>query len=134
LGIEPEPANVIDSAPSARRLLDELGSPHLKIIFDAANLLRPDTLAIQEKVLSEAVELLGPEIICAHAKDLTREPRAGHVAAGTGCLNYPVYVSLLKQAGFDGPLILHSLREEETRAAVAFLRRQIDALLSPRQN
>src|ERR1041384_5761189 len=41
LGVEPEPANVFDSAPRARRLLDELRSPALKIILDAANLLQP---------------------------------------------------------------------------------------------
>src|SRR5262249_2152828 len=33
LGIEPEAANVVDSAPKARRLLDEMRSPHLKIVL-----------------------------------------------------------------------------------------------------
>ena len=42
LGIEPEVANVIDSAPQARRLLDQMQSPWLKIIIDAANLFWPD--------------------------------------------------------------------------------------------
>ena len=38
LGIEPELGNVINSAAKARQLLDDLRSPRLKIIFDAANL------------------------------------------------------------------------------------------------
>jgi len=134
LGIEPEPANVIDSASRARQLLDQLQSPHLKIIFDAANLLRSDTVDFQERILSEAIDLLGPDIVVAHAKDLTRDPRAGHVAAGRGLLDYGLYLSLLRQTRFGGPLILHSLREDETSAAVAFLKRQNDALLLPRQH
>src|SRR5262249_10840515 len=38
LGVEPEPNNVVNSAAKARRLLDELQSPYLKIVMDAANL------------------------------------------------------------------------------------------------
>src|SRR5207249_6554721 len=34
LGIEPETANVVDSARKARQLLEEMKSPRLKIIFD----------------------------------------------------------------------------------------------------
>jgi sugar phosphate isomerase/epimerase len=32
------------------------------------------------------------------------------LAAGTGLLDYDHYLALLRQAGYDGPLILHSLR------------------------
>src|SRR6266487_4160019 len=44
LGIEPEPANVIATDQQARQLLDELKSPCLKIVFDAANFLTPHAL------------------------------------------------------------------------------------------
>jgi len=122
LGIEPEPANVIDSAPRARILIEQLNSPWLKIIFDAANLLQPHTLDFQQKILSEAMDFLGPDIAIAHAKDLTRDPGTKHVAAGRGALDYGLYLSLLQQAGFGGPLILHSLREDEAATAVNFIR------------
>jgi sugar phosphate isomerase/epimerase len=127
LGIEPEPANVIDSATRARKLLDEMKSPFLKIIFDAANLLRPETLPTQRKILSEAVELIGAETVVAHAKDLVSVPGSGHVAAGRGVLDYNFYLSLLKTVGFDGPLVLHSLSEKEVPAAVAFLKQGIES-------
>src|SRR4030095_6955007 len=51
LGIEPEIGNVIDSARKARKLLDELKSPRLKIIMDAANLFRPGDLARMEEIM-----------------------------------------------------------------------------------
>jgi sugar phosphate isomerase/epimerase len=132
LGIEPEPSNVIDSAPRARMLLEQLKSPCLKIVFDAANLLESNTLDLQPRTLSEAFDLLGPDIIVAHAKDLTRDPRAGHVAAGRGALDYGLYLSLLHQTGFRGPLILHSLREDEAAAAVAFLQDHLSRISSER--
>ena len=37
LAFEPEVNNVVDSARKARQLLNEIGSPHLKVTIDAAN-------------------------------------------------------------------------------------------------
>src|SRR5438445_2970047 len=68
LGIEPEPANVIATAEQARQLLDDLNSPCLKIVFDAANLLTSHALSEQGSVLSEAAHLLGADTVLAHGK------------------------------------------------------------------
>ena len=131
LGIEPEPANVIDSAQSARQLLDEMKSPAIKVIFDAANLVAALELSQQRRILSEACDLLGSDVVLAHAKDLTEASDgkgSSHrttVAAGQGELDYPYCLSLLQKAGFDGPLILHSLREDEVPASVKFLRSKL---------
>ncbi len=145
LGIEPEPANVIATAQQARQLLDDLDSPCLKIIFDAANLLAPHDLTEQERVLSEAAHLLGADIVLAHAKDLSLDSARLTVAAGTGGLDYRLYLSLLERAGFNGAVVLHSLAETEVPVSVAFLRSQLNrdatrntgesnALLQPRPN
>jgi len=37
-------------------------------------------------------------------------------------LDYDRYLSLLHAAGYDGPLMLHSLDEEQVPTSVAFLR------------
>ena len=124
LGVEPEVSNVVDSAAKARRLLDELRSPRLKIIMDGANLFHSGDLATQHAVLDAAFALLGPDIVLAHAKDLTADGAAGDAAAGTGVLDYPHYLALLAAAGYGGPLILHALAEEPVSAAVDFLQRQ----------
>jgi sugar phosphate isomerase/epimerase len=127
LGVEPEVANVIDTAAKARRLLDETRSPRLKIIMDAANLFRAGDLARQPAVLTEAFDLLGPDIVLAHAKDLSRDGEAGHQAAGTGALDYDLYLRLLRESRYTGPLILHSLTEAEVDPAIAFLRGKLRA-------
>jgi sugar phosphate isomerase/epimerase len=122
LAFEPEVANVVDSAKKGRELLDEIGSPRLKVVMDAANLFHAGELPRMRDVLDEAFDLLGIDIVLAHAKDLSRDGEAGHEAAGTGLLDYDHYLALLRGASYDGPLILHGLAERQVDGCVAFLR------------
>ena len=124
LGVEPEHNNVVDSAAAARRLLDELQSPHVKIVVDAANLIAPGTLGRQDRTLREAFSLLGEDLVLAHAKDVDRNGEV--VAAGRGALDYALYADLLRQARFDGALVLHGLAEEDVPGSVAFVRSAVD--------
>jgi len=121
LGVEPETGNIVSSARKARQLLRELQSPHIKIVMDPANLFRAGELRHMRRIMDEAFELLGQDIAIAHAKDLDHNGEAGHLAAGTGVLDYDHYFRLLKTAGWEGPLILHALREDQVPRAVAFL-------------
>ena len=122
LGIEPETSNVINSARAARRLLDEMKSPRLKIIFDTANLFHPGDLSRQRKILDEAFDLLGADIIAAHAKDVREENGImKHGAAGKGALDFDLYILKLREAKFSGPFVLHGLDETEVDDSVAFL-------------
>ena len=121
LAIEPEVSNVVDSARKGRRLLDEIRSPRLKVVLDPANLFHAGELPRMRAILDEAFALLGPDVILAHAKDLSRDGEAGHAAAGTGLLDYDHYLELLGGLGRDVPLILHGLTEEQVDVAVAFL-------------
>ncbi len=125
LGFEPEVNNVVNSAKKARRLLDEIGSPHLKVTMDAANLFPAGELAHMSDVLDRAFTLLGKDIIMAHAKDLSHDGDAGHEAAGHGKLDYYRYLSLLHACGFKGPLLLHGLSEAQVPGCVAFLREKL---------
>lgn len=127
LAFEPEVANVVHSASGAQRLYGMLGGPHprLKVVIDPANLFHAGDLPRMAEVLDDAFERLGPHIVLAHAKDLDRDGAAGDVPAGRGCLEYARYVAGLRRVGYDGPLILHGLDEEDVEASVAFLRRAI---------
>jgi sugar phosphate isomerase/epimerase len=121
LAIEPETANVVDSPVRARRLLDELRSPRLKIVIDPANLFHAHDLPHQRTLLDAAFDLLGPDIVLAHAKDIrVVDGTVDHVAAGTGVLDYAHYLALLRQVPV--PLIVHGLAEAEVPRALAFLR------------
>jgi sugar phosphate isomerase/epimerase len=130
LAIEPETANVVDSPAKARRLLDELRSPRLKIIIDPANLFHVEDLPHQRATLDAAFDLLGPDIVLAHAKDVrVVDGTVHHVPAGTGVLDYPHYLTLLRHLAV--PLIVHGLAETDVARALAFLRGALAAV--PRQ-
>jgi sugar phosphate isomerase/epimerase len=125
LAIEPEPANVIHDAKAARRILDEVASPYLGIILDAANLLSPETLGKQHEVIGEATRLLGHSLLLAHAKDIDAE---GHVVApGEGAVDLLSFTRVLRAVGYDDALIAHGFREEKTEMAARELERLVGA-------
>lgn len=122
LAFEPEVNNVVDSAKKARRLMDEVGSPHLKVTMDGANIFHAGELARMSEILDETFALIGKDIVLAHAKDLSHDGDAGHEAAGHGKLDYDRYLSLLHAYGFRGPILLHGLSEAQISGCLAFLR------------
>ena len=81
LAFEPEVNNIVDSARKARRLLDEIASPHLKVVIDGANLFHVGELPRMREILDEAFQVRGDDIRLAHGKDLERDGDAGHQAA-----------------------------------------------------
>lgn len=122
LGVETEIANTVNSPAKARRLLDEMRSPSLGIVMDGANVFAKGELARMHAVLDETFALLGGDIVLAHAKDLDRDGAAGELPAGRGRLDYDHYLRLLVGSGFDGAIILHSLKPAEARDRLAFVR------------
>jgi sugar phosphate isomerase/epimerase len=127
LAFEPEAANVVDSAEKGRRLLDEMRSPRLKVVMDAANLFDAwdpaRRLSRSEEILGEAFELLGGDLLLAHAKDVNGSGEV--VAVGKGDLDYGLYLKHLNEAGYGGPLVMHGLAEDEVEGSLTFLRRKL---------
>jgi len=122
LAIEPEIANVVNTAHKARRLLDELRSPRLKIVIDPANLFRRDDLKRSDEILEDAFDLLGADLVMAHAKELSLDGHPGGLALGTGALDWDRYLKLLQDSGFPGPLVMHGFDEPEAARSIQFLR------------
>lgn len=119
LGIEPELGNVVSDAITARRLLDEMRSDRLSIVLDAANLFEVASPAHVRRLIEEAVHLLGPHIIMAHAKDRTAD--GGFCAAGKGIIDFGHYIRTLQAAGFDSDFVTHGLSAAEAPQVAAFL-------------
>jgi sugar phosphate isomerase/epimerase len=123
LGVEPELANVVNSAAAARRLIDTLGSKAVAVVFDPANLFEVASLDEQQHIIGEALERLAGDIVIAHAKDRTED--GTFVPAGQGVLDYAFFLKRLKAVGFNGPLITHGLEADEAPGVAAFLREQL---------
>jgi len=141
LGIEPEVANVVSNAKDALRLITELDSDRIRIVFDPANLYRPPSDPRKDRyVITDALTSLGDRITIAHCKDIADpamegprhpmgEAQYSHVAAGTGILDYRHYISELKRfVPTSIPLILHGLSEEQIPRSVAFVRKCLSEL------
>jgi sugar phosphate isomerase/epimerase len=88
LAFEPEIRNVVASVMRARRLLDEIGSPWLKVVIDPVNLVHAGEDRPWQEVIDEAFDWLGPDIVLAHAKN---PPSIGKAPAmGPGMLESAV--------------------------------------------
>jgi sugar phosphate isomerase/epimerase len=125
LAIEPEPGNVIKTAAIGRKLLDQVQNSRLGVILDPANVLATDRERPVASVLSEAFDLLGNDVVIAHAKDLsaTGEP----CAPGQGIVPWDRFIALLVEYGFAGPVIMHGFDEPEVPATVSYLRQFLNA-------
>jgi sugar phosphate isomerase/epimerase len=119
LAFEPEHNNVVADAARGRRLLGEIKSDHLRVVIDAANLILPGELGRQSQTLKQAFMLLGDSLVLSHAKDVLAD--GSIVAAGQGGLDYELYVDLLRDAAYRGPLVLHGLAESEVPAAAEYV-------------
>ncbi|MBY5816159.1 sugar phosphate isomerase/epimerase [Rhizobium leguminosarum] len=120
LGIEPELANVVNSAEKAYRLIAALKSPRIKIVLDPANLFEVATLDEQRSIVSSGIDLLADWIVMAHAKD--RNPDGSFATAGKGVLDYAHYLGRLEAIGFKGSLVTHGLSASEAAGAASFLK------------
>jgi sugar phosphate isomerase/epimerase len=126
--VEPELSNVVNSAVKARRLLDELASPRVKVLMDGANLIDSTDKSRIRDLFDEAMELLGPDIALAHAKDVVWEGSPFYRPAGRGLMDYDYYLKSLSSCGFAGPIIMHELEEREVQACSRFVRERLAKL------
>jgi len=127
LGVEPEPGNVVGNARIARRLLDEVENPQLKIVMDAANLLPPESRNRQREVVAEAVSLLGADVALVHTKDVSATGEA--VAAGRGVVDFHNFLKGILSTGYRGPLVSHNFPEADAAYVSGFLRRVLEEVI-----
>jgi len=125
LGIEPEKGNVINSAVKARQLLDQIGSKHLKIVMDGANLAGPDNARSLRDILVEAFDLVGPNIAMIHAKDISNDANMNAQEVGKGRMDWNTYFECIRAIAFNGPIILHNLAPSQVDKSVLFVKRHL---------
>jgi sugar phosphate isomerase/epimerase len=122
IGVEPELANIVSSPTKARRLLDLFPGGPIRIVLDAANLFEQEDASRAKAIIDAAVDLLGPDIGLAHAKD--RHADGEFATAGQGVIDWPHYLAALRRVGFDGTLVTHGLQAAEARYVARFLAAQ----------
>lgn len=115
IGLEPSRAQVLKDTGTARALLDEFGTDHLKVMIDPANILGLDTL---DQMFAD----VGHAIFQGHAKDVVlSEEKPRYPPAGQGEVDYPRYVRLLRRHNVDA-LVIEYVTEENFTIVRDFLR------------
>lgn len=124
VGIEPvAEIHTVHSPALMNRLLREIDSPALGVIFDPVNLVPKTGVRSQDEFLDECFDSFGSKIVVIHAKDYRiSEGSSGPVKskslpAGTGELDWKGLFQRLKNIGNPPlPVLMEDLRPEEVPA------------------
>jgi len=113
VGIEAVTSHVLSTPEKMRRLLDDIPSSHLRVVFDPVNLLSPENSREPQEVIRRSLQLFGDRIAVVHAKDFRiADGKLVTCPAGSGMLDYgpllnwlghhkPGIAVLLEEAGPD---------------------------------
>ncbi len=114
--VEPSYAQTVPGAWTMRGLMEEVGSPNLKVLLDPANILVYDAT-------NRPFDVLGESIVLAHAKDCKVDDRGmpSFPSAGEGQVDWHLFIERLMALG-DVPLIIEYAQEETIGGVIDFLR------------
>ena len=125
VGIEGGINHPIHTPQRMKRLLDDVPSPNLQVIYDPANFISIHNMNEQEAVIEEAFELFGERIVIVHAKDFILEnDDIKMVPVGTGQLNYHAVFKKLKQQKPFVNVLLENTKEPHISFSIQYLQTQ----------
>lgn len=136
--LESWPPTVLPDLDSLARVMDEVGSQRLGILFDPANLVTPETYFTTGEIIDEAFDRLGERFAAVHCKDVSwlmdgMQTGLGETVPGRGVLDYETFLGRVASAGRALPLIIEHLKEpEEVIEAATFIReraRNLDLMI-----
>lgn len=119
VGIECVHFFVINTPEKMKRLIDDLNSDNVRVIFDPVNLLNINNYQNQDEIIGKTFDMFADRICVIHAKDFTVEDGTFKTAKQTcGELNYQLIFEKMKEYNLDIPIICEEIDEET--AATAF--------------
>jgi sugar phosphate isomerase/epimerase len=128
--LEPWPPTVLPDLDSLSRVIEEVGSERLGILFDPANLVTPKTYFTTGAMINEAFDRLSDRFIAVHCKDIYwlmegMQTGLGETVPGRGVLDYETFLGRVASAGRELPLIIEHLKDpEEVLEAASFIRQR----------
>jgi sugar phosphate isomerase/epimerase len=123
VGIEGVERYVISDPRRIRRLLDEVDSNNLQIIFDPVNLLSVENHRRQDDLMRESFDQFGDRIAIIHVKDFVVEDnRIKSVLAGQGLLHFGLLRDCIKEHRPLVEVLMEDTQPETVDQGVHFLR------------
>lgn len=130
VAIEPGVNHPLHDNVTVARLLQEVASPNLRVVFDLANLLRHDNVADQAAVLEEAKTLYGDKIVVFHLKDFAftgaSDGQKQYMPVGQGVVDIPAYVRFINHLKPYAYATFEGVGEADLAEAVGLVS-QVDA-------
>lgn len=124
LTIEPAYHHVISTPTRLKRLVDELDSSNVRVIFDLFNLLHKGNTDQQRQLINEMVEFFNDKIMIVHAKDFVLEgDELVQVAPGKGAMDYPYLIEKLRTLQTTPDIILEGVLGEDIPFSRDFIAR-----------
>lgn len=122
VAVEGVSAFVIDSPEKMLRLVNDLNSPNIAVIFDLMNLITTENYNEQRKIVDTAFELLGDRISVIHLKDFVIESNTiKQCPIGEGICDIPYLISKTADNKPHIPIILEETKEDTLCGAYAYL-------------
>lgn len=119
VGIEGVHCFVINTPKKMKRLIDDLHSNNVKVIFDPVNYLNINNYKEQDEMINDVFTLLSDKICALHAKDFVVEDgKFKSVKPGEGMLNYELIFEKMREYSIDIPVICEEINEDD--ACIAF--------------
>ncbi len=104
---------VINTPKRLRRLIDDINSPNMRVIFDPVNYLNDDNYINQEDIFDEFFELLGDRTDVLHLKDIKlTDGKIGYAYPTTGLLKTDYILKKLKKIKPDIPIMMEEVKED----------------------
>ena len=128
IGIEPVAEHTVNGPEMMKRLIDDVGSDKIKVIFDGPNMLLPETIKQQDAIFESTYKLLGERMEIVHLKNFVIEGgQKETVALDKGVVDLSKILTWLNKNKPNIPV----LREESTRATDASDIQFIKSLIDP---
>jgi len=122
IALEPSTSTPLGTTERALTLLRGLNSPHIKLIFDPANVMTEEALPRQREHYAALLDVLAPYIALAHAKDFAVTDAGRYTpAAGRGLLDWTTIFAELRRVGYGGPVVLEHLTADQVPTVHAYL-------------
>ncbi|MBN1291415.1 MAG: sugar phosphate isomerase/epimerase [Candidatus Latescibacteria bacterium] len=98
------------------RLKQDVGDERVKVTLDPANMLHAGTFYRMTELINECFDLLGEDIMYAHAKDkewTKMMPSIESVIIGKGCMDYEQYLAQLSRMKYPRTMLIEHLPKEQ---------------------
>jgi Xylose isomerase-like TIM barrel. len=127
VGIEPGVNHPIYSPKVMRRLIDDIKSNNLQVVFDPANFLTEENYKSQKIIFEDAFRLFGDRIVAVHAKDFTiKNGKLEFVPVGKGLLNYDTIFKFIKYNKPYINILMENTKEPFIDEGISYLKQKYE--------